>query len=25
MFAVCLDVDDPGDMTAQEVDRDQLA
>jgi len=25
MFAVCLDVDDPGDMTAQEVDRDTLA
>ena len=25
MFAVCMDVDDPGDMTAQEVDRDTLA
>ena len=25
MFAVCMDVDDTGDMTAQEVDRDTLA
>jgi hypothetical protein len=25
MFAVCMDVDDTGDMTANEVDRDTLA
>ena len=25
MFAVCLDVDDPGSLTADEVDRDTLA
>ena len=25
MFAVCMDVDDPGDLTAQEVTRDTLA
>jgi hypothetical protein len=25
MFAVCMDVDDMGDMTANEVDRDTLA
>jgi len=25
MFAVCMDVDDMGNMTADEVDRDTLA